>query len=45
MMLFLASVMTFAVAMALMAIGLLFGNRRITGVCGRDCGCEREADE
>ena len=40
MMLFAMSLLIFATAMALMAIGVLIGRRPLAGGCGRSCSCE-----
>lgn len=41
-MLFIISLLFFAAAMALMAVGVLLGNEPLAGGCGRgeSCGCE-----
>ena len=39
----LAAILVFAVAMAAMAVGVIFSNRRLQGSCGgtgRDCTCD-----
>ncbi len=43
---FLATALIFALAMAAMAVGVIFSNRRLQGSCGgtgRDCHCNEEA--
>ena len=43
---FLATVLFFGLAMAAMAVGVIFSNRELKGSCGgtgRDCSCSAEA--
>jgi len=42
----LAAILVFAIAMAAMAVGVIFSNRRLQGSCGgtgRDCTCDETA--
>ena len=44
----LATIVLFALAMAAMAVGVIFSNRRLHGSCGgtgRDCTCDPETRE
>ena len=43
---FLATAVLFGIAMAAMAVGVIFSNRELKGSCGgtgRDCSCSAEA--
>lgn len=43
---FLATALIFGLAMAAMAVGVIFSNRQLKGSCGgtgRDCSCSAEA--
>ena len=43
---FLATILFFGLAMAAMAVGVIFSNRELKGSCGgtgRDCSCSAEA--
>ena len=43
---FLITALIFGLAMAAMAVGVIFSNRRLQGSCGgtgRDCSCSAEA--
>ena len=43
---FLATAVLFGLAMAAMAVGVIFSNRQLKGSCGgtgRDCSCSAEA--
>jgi len=46
MQIFLATALIFGLAMAAMAVGVIFSDRRLKGSCGgtgRDCSCSEEA--
>ena len=46
MQIFLATALFFGLAMAAMAVGVIFSNRELKGSCGgtgRDCSCSAEA--